>query len=210
MARYRFVDHWYIQAPIEQVFEHIADPGTYPQWWPVYPKVEMHPGPQPAEVGNQANLTVRSPLGYQLNLLTETTESDPPRWLNTRSQGDLQGTGTWEFAQEEDGTTHVTWTWIVESHHPLLNVLEPIAKPLFEWSHNYVSGKGHRGLKGLLEEEPEEPLEEPRWSRRGARHVWVSLLVAGGGMGAALLFFLLWRRQVLNRNQQNPQRIFKR
>jgi len=30
---------------------------------------------------------------------------------------------------------------------PLLNLLEPIAKPLFRWSHNDASAKGQRGLK---------------------------------------------------------------
>ncbi len=30
MARYTFVDHWLIKSPIEQVFQHIADPATYP------------------------------------------------------------------------------------------------------------------------------------------------------------------------------------
>ncbi len=41
MARYTFVDHWSIKAPIEQVFQYIADPATYPAWWQVYPQVEI-------------------------------------------------------------------------------------------------------------------------------------------------------------------------
>lgn len=150
MARYRFVDHWSIRAPIDQVFGHISDPRTYPQWWPVYPKVEVLPDAQPPNVGSKARLTVRSFLGYRLNLLTEITESIPPKRLNTSTRGDLDGTGLWELDQSGDVTT-ATWTWIVESHHPLVNLLEPVAKKLFEWSHNDASAKGHRGLKKLLE-----------------------------------------------------------
>lgn len=153
MARYKFVDRWPIRAPIDQVFRHIADPGTYPQWWPVYPKVESLPGVQPPQVGSQAKLTVASALGYRLNLLLEITESNPPHHLMTVARGDLEGTGKWEFKQEGDTTT-ATWTWIVETHHPLLNLLEPLAKKLFAWSHNDASAKGYRGLKALLEKEP--------------------------------------------------------
>ena len=150
MARYRFVDHWAIRAPIEAVFEHIADPRTYPHWWPVYPTVDVLPGVQPPNVGSRARLTVVSPLGYRLTLVSEITDVDPPKLLQTVAQGQLAGTGTWELEQQGE-TTAVTWTWIVETHHPLLNLLEPITKPLFAWSHNAVSAKGHRGLKKRLE-----------------------------------------------------------
>lgn len=103
-------------------------------------------------VGGRARLMVASALGYRLKLLVETTEANPPHYLFTRSTGDLEGTGEWVFEQKGD-TTYATWTWIVESHHPLLNLLEPLAKRVFEWSHNDASGKGQRGLKRLLEKQ---------------------------------------------------------
>ncbi|MGH2542643.1 MAG: SRPBCC family protein, partial [Ardenticatenaceae bacterium] len=101
-------------------------------------------------VGRRVKLTVKSALGYRLKLDVEIVEMEPPRYLSTLSRGQLEGTGVWEFAQEGDKTV-ATWTWIVESHHPLLNLLEPVAKGLFRWSHNDASRKGHRGLKRLLE-----------------------------------------------------------
>jgi uncharacterized protein YndB with AHSA1/START domain len=159
MARYKFIDHWNIQAPIEQVFRYVADPRTYPQWWPVYDKAEVLPGVQPPDVGSRSRLTVKSVLGYRLHIEVETTESDPPYYLDTVSNGDLEGTGTWEFKQDGDTTT-ATWAWIVESHHPLLNLLEPVAKKLFEWSHNDASEKGHRGLKQLLEGKTQQVEQE--------------------------------------------------
>jgi len=70
MARYTFVDHWLIKSPIEQVFQHIADPATYPAWWPVYPRVEI----LQVEAGTPrcTRLTVKSALGYALQLEVET------------------------------------------------------------------------------------------------------------------------------------------
>ncbi len=150
MASYTFVDHWYIQAPVEEVFRRVADAVTYPTWWPVYPKVELLRPANAAGVGGQARLTVKSALGYTLQLEVETVESQAPYHLKTVARGQLTGTGEWLFTQEGE-TTHAVWTWIVESNHPLLNLLEPIAKPLFAWSHNDASRKGHRGLKRLLE-----------------------------------------------------------
>jgi hypothetical protein len=150
MAQYTFVDHWYIQAPMEEVFHHIADARTYPQWWPVYPKVEVLRDVSPEMVGSRARLFVKSALGYTLTLEVEIVEADPPRYLKTAATGQLEGTGLWELEMQGD-MTHAIFTWIVASHHPLLNLLEPVAKPLFAWSHNDASRKGHLGLKRRLE-----------------------------------------------------------
>ena len=42
MAReYVFVDEWDVDAPVEAVFDALADARTYPEWWrPVYRSVD--------------------------------------------------------------------------------------------------------------------------------------------------------------------------
>lgn len=152
MKEYRFVDHWMIKAPIDEVYRYIADPRTYAEWWPSYDGLRILKDEPFPYVGGRAELLVRSPFGYHLRLEVETTEANPPHYLETLSHGQLQGTGIWEFSQEGD-TTQVTWTWIVRSDHPLLNRLEWAAKPLFALSHILTSRKGHHGLKHLLEGE---------------------------------------------------------
>lgn len=151
MAQYKFIDHWYIKAPRAEVFRYVADARTYPQWWPVYPKVEVLREVEPGQIGGKGRLLVKSALGYTLQLEAETVDIEPPRYIKTVATGQLAGTGEWEFIQEGE-TTHAIFTWIVESHHWLLNILEPLAKPLFAWSHDDASRKGHLGLKKLLEE----------------------------------------------------------
>jgi hypothetical protein len=150
MAEYKFVDHWYIKAPIDVVYQHIADPRTYPQWWPVYSHVKVIKDVPFPHIGGRANLLVNSFLGYKLNIEVETTRADPPKYLMTVSEGNLEGSGEWIFTQEGE-TTHAQWTWIVHSNHRLLNLLEPVAKPLFAYSHTNASEKGHQGLKKFLE-----------------------------------------------------------
>lgn len=160
MAQYKFVDHWYIRAPREEVFRYVADARTYPQWWPVYPKVEILREVGPGQIGGKVRLVVKSALGYRLQLEAETVALEPPHAIRTIATGQLAGTGDWEFLQEGD-TTHAIFTWIVTSNHPLLSVLEPIAKPLFAWSHDDASRKGHLGLKKLLEK-PRPVAQGPR------------------------------------------------
>ncbi len=150
MAQYQFIDHWYIKAPREEVFRYIADARTYPQWWPVYAKVEVLRAVAPGQIGGKGRLLVKSALGYTLQLEAETVAIEPPRSIKTIATGQLAGTGEWEFMQEGD-TTHAIFTWIVASNLLLLNLLEPIAKPLFAWSHQEASCKGHIGLKKVLE-----------------------------------------------------------
>jgi uncharacterized protein YndB with AHSA1/START domain len=152
MTLYKFVDHWYINAPIDVVYHYVSDPRTYPEWWHWYDGVRVLKEVEFPHVGGEVELIVRSPFGYRLKLNVETAEADPPRTLKTISRGDLAGTGEWVF-QEEGDTTHAIWTWIVESNHALLNRLEWLLKPVFAFSHVLVSGSGHRGLKKLLERE---------------------------------------------------------
>jgi uncharacterized protein YndB with AHSA1/START domain len=150
MACYKFVDHWYIKAPIDEVYNHISNPRTYPQWWRWYDSIRvLKEAPYPY-IGGKSELVIRSPFGYRLKIEVETVEASPPNHIKTVSRGELAGTGEWEFRQEGD-VTHAIFTWIVETDQPLLNRLEWLLKPVFALSHNLVSGSGHRGLKKLLE-----------------------------------------------------------
>ena len=153
MAEYTFVDHWFVVAPIETVYRTVADPRTYPQWWKDYDRITILKDAPFPHVGGQAEFLIRSPFGYRLRIVVETVAAEPPYVIDTRSTGQLQGTGLWEFRQEGDAT-HVTFTWTVRSDHRVLNQLERVAKPLFALSHAIVSGRGHRGLKRLLEAAP--------------------------------------------------------
>lgn len=153
MKEYRFVDHWRIKAPIDEVYGHVANPRTYHQWWRAYDGVRILNDKPFPYVGGKVELLVRSPFGYRLRLEVETVAADPPRTIKTITHGQLEGVGLWQFTQEGE-TTHAVWTWIVRSNHPRLNKLEWFAKPVFALSHVIVSRRGQCGLKRLLEPQP--------------------------------------------------------
>ncbi len=66
--------------------------------------------------------------------------------------GELAGIGRWRLF-EQDGevpVTAVVYEWNVSTTKPWMNLLAPIARPLFEWNHDWVMRNGGAGLAKLL------------------------------------------------------------
>jgi hypothetical protein len=64
------------------------------------------------------------------------------------ADGELAGTGRWRFFDGRD--TAVTYEWNVRTTRPWMNVLAPVARPVFRWNHNVVMHQGGQGLADLL------------------------------------------------------------
>ena len=61
----------------------------------------------------------------------------------------MEGIGRWCFYN--DGvTTIVRYEWQVHTNRFWMNVLAPLARPVFEWNHNHVMRQGGKGLAHLL------------------------------------------------------------
>jgi uncharacterized protein YndB with AHSA1/START domain len=146
MALYAFVTRWSFQAPIEPVWELISKAEGWPDWWPGVEKVElMEKGIDGGEVGSLRRLTWKSRLPYKLRFEMRTTRVERPRVLEGRAVGELTGTGRWELRQEGDWT-HVRYDWRVATTKPWMNLLAPVARPLFARNHDVVMGWGAEGL----------------------------------------------------------------
>ena len=65
------------------------------------------------------------------------------------ASGELQGTGRWRLF-EQDGVTAVLYEWNVSTTKPWMNLLAPVARPVFAWNHDVVMGWGGQGLAGRL------------------------------------------------------------
>jgi uncharacterized protein YndB with AHSA1/START domain len=134
-GEYVFVDEWVVDAPIETVFDTLADATTYPEWWkPVYLTVEAD---GPVRVGQTSRHHFKGRLPYTLRMTAEMTELDRPSRFEVIVDGDLRGRGTWSF-DERDGRTHVCWDWVVFADKTLLRVLTPVLRPAFRWNHSWA------------------------------------------------------------------------
>ena len=93
-------------------------------------------------------MTWRSFLPYELVFETHTTLVERPFQIEAQVDGELAGTGRWRFFDGRE--TAVTYEWNVHTTRPWMNLLAPIARPVFRWNHNVVMHQGGRGLADLL------------------------------------------------------------
>jgi uncharacterized protein YndB with AHSA1/START domain len=149
MAEYHFFTTWDIKAPIQAVWEVIADALHYPDWWKYVAKVtEIEPNP-PGGVGGLYRYTWKTALPYTLSFDTRVTHFEPPRLSAGEAKGELDGAGRWEL-REMDGFTRVTYDWRVRTTRVWMNLLAPLARPAFSWNHDQVMSEGGRALAARL------------------------------------------------------------
>jgi len=149
MAHYSFTTLWRLDAPVAAVWTAVTEVERWPQWWRgVEAVVQLRPG-DPAGVGAIHRYTWKSKLPYRLIFEMETTHVEPYRRLEGRAQGELQGTGCWSF-DAAGGVTTERYGWNVQTTQTWMNLLAPLARPLFAWNHDVVMAWGGAGLAQLL------------------------------------------------------------
>jgi hypothetical protein len=149
MKNYYFVTIWRVKAPIESVWNEIYHSQGWPTWWKgVESVVEIRKGDERG-VGSIHRYTWKSKLPYRLSFDMETIRIEPPQLLEGIAIGELQGRGLWRLSRD-GGETVVRYDWNVETTKRWMNLLSPIARPLFEWNHNVVLGWGAAGLEKRL------------------------------------------------------------
>ena len=145
MKAYDFVTIWRVKAPVETVWNEIYHSSEWPTWWKgVESVVEVRKGDERG-VGSVHRYTWKSKLPYRLSFDMQTTRVEPPLLLEGKAIGELEGRGLWQLST--DGSdTNVRYDWNVATTKRWMNLLSPIARPLFEWNHNVVMSWGAEGL----------------------------------------------------------------
>ena len=69
--------------------------------------------------------------------------------MQGEAAGDLRGTGCWRLF-EQDGVTAVVYDWDVRTGKRWMNLLTPLARPVFEYNHDTVMRWGGEGLARRL------------------------------------------------------------
>jgi uncharacterized protein YndB with AHSA1/START domain len=142
-SEYVFIDEFDVDAPIEAVFDALADARTYPDWWkPVYLDVEAD---GPPAVGCVSHQHFKGRLPYTLRTRSKIVRLDRPHSFEIEVEGDLTGRGVWTLTPR-DGRVHVRFDWIVFADRPLLRRLTPVLRPLFRWNHNWSIARAREGL----------------------------------------------------------------
>ena len=150
MSDYQFVTIWEIDAAIDSVWDLIEAADQWPEWWRgVLRSVEIQAGDANG-VGSIRRTTWKSALPYKLEFDTEILRIERHRLIEARAFGELDGHGLWQFSSLGETHTRVQYDWTVKTTKAWMNILSPIARPVFRWNHDTIMNWGEEGLKQRL------------------------------------------------------------
>jgi uncharacterized protein YndB with AHSA1/START domain len=149
VADYRFLTTWLLEADRERVWDAIYDSERWPEWWRGVEKAEKLAEGDEEGVGQLGAYVWRSRIPYPVAFQVRTTRVERPRLLEGAATGGLEGTGRWRLF-EQDGVTAVLYEWNVRTNKRWMNLIAPLARPAFEWNHDWVMRNGGEGLARLL------------------------------------------------------------
>jgi hypothetical protein len=105
------------------------------------------------ERGPRYRVTVAAALPpYRLRWELEAVRVVPGRHLDWRATGDLEGEGSWQLRAADAGTEVIS-TARLHTTRRWMNLLAPVARPLFVRNHDLVMRAGIDALAGHLDAE---------------------------------------------------------
>ena len=148
MASYSFLTTWIVDAPRDRVWDAIYGIERWPEWWSGVRRVEkLEPGDETG-IGALYRQEWRSVIPYPVRFDTRITRIERPHVIEAEADGELAGTGRWRFFDGRE--TAVTYEWNVRTTRSWMNLVAPVARPVFRWNHNVVMHRGGEGLADLL------------------------------------------------------------
>lgn len=151
MAEFHFVTIWCIEAPLPQVCDAILSCLNWPKWWKSVKKVEEVDSQDSDGIGGLLRFTWKGQLPYWLTFDIRVVRIVPLMTLEAHASGELEGVGCWHFWHDKNSAiTVVRYEWHVRTTRLWMNLLAPIAKPLFKWNHDKIMRQGGEGLARLL------------------------------------------------------------
>ena len=148
MASYSFLTTWIVGAPRADVWQAIYELERWPEWWPGVRSVEKLEDGDRDGIGARYRHEWRSVIPYPVRFETRITRIEKPHVIEADAHGELAGTGRWRFFDGRETT--VTYEWNVRTTRTWMNLVAPVAGPIFHWNHNVVMHQGGEGLARLL------------------------------------------------------------
>jgi hypothetical protein len=148
MAAYSFLTTWILDAPRGAVWEAIYEIERWPDWWQGVRAVQKVEDGDEDGIGALYRHEWRSVIPYTVRFETRITRIELPNLIEADAHGELAGTGRWRFFGGPE--TAVTYEWNVRTTQPWMNLVAPIARPIFRWNHNVVMHQGGEGLAARI------------------------------------------------------------
>jgi len=149
VAEYRFLTTWLVEAPREPVWDAIYDSERWPEWWHGVLEADKLEEGDENGIGQYGRYVWKSKLPYKLEFFVRTTKVEKPHLLEGNAEGELTGVGRWRLFEQGD-VTAALYEWNVSTTRAWMNLLSPVARPIFAVNHDYVMRNGGQGLAKLL------------------------------------------------------------
>ena len=149
MPAYEFITVWRVKAPLYRVWNEIYYSEKWPEWWRGVEEVTELIKGDDLGVGSIRRYTWKSMLPYRLTFETETVRVEPMSVIEGIARGELDGRGIWNISTDGEYTT-ARYDWQVDTTKGWMNLIAPLARPLFKWNHDIVMGRGANGLAKKL------------------------------------------------------------
>jgi hypothetical protein len=149
MSEYRFLTTWLLEADRGRVWDAIYEFERWPAWWHGVLEADKLEEGDADGVGRYGRYVWKSKLPYKLEFFVRTTRIDKPHLLEGDAEGELAGVGRWRLF-EQGGVTAALYEWNVRTTRAWMNLLAPVARPVFAVNHDYVMRNGGAGLAKLL------------------------------------------------------------
>jgi uncharacterized protein YndB with AHSA1/START domain len=149
VADYRFETTWRLPASRSEAWALLLDGEGWSGWWPSVRGVELLAAGAPGGVGRRLRYHFATRLPYTLTFDARLVEVVEPTRLVAAAEGELAGTWTCELARDGEDVL-VRHVWSVRTTRPWMNVLAPLAAPLFAWNHAALMREGGHGFAARL------------------------------------------------------------
>jgi len=149
VSDYSFVTIWEISSTPKNVWDELYHSENWPSWWKGVLSVDKLSSGDENGVGSVSRYTWQSRLPYKLTFDMRATKVEPMSVLAGVASGDLDGNGIWHFSTKGPVTV-ARYEWNVQTTKWWMNLLAPIARPLFKWNHNVIMNWGAEGLAKRL------------------------------------------------------------
>jgi len=145
-SAYHFEDHWKIPHPIDAVWDVLATPIKFPDWWQgVYLNATAL---DPA--ARRIAVLTKGRLPYKLRWTIETIRMEKPNLIEFKASGDFSTDSSKWILRPEGKATLVTLDWNPKVEKPIVKLLSPVLKQVFEWNHHWAMNLGEKQLTEYL------------------------------------------------------------
>lgn len=150
VAGYRFLTTWLLDCPRQQTWDVMADCLAWPQWWRGVESVDELESGDARRMGSAYRVAWRAPLlPYVVRFDFHVDDVREPALMAGSASGELAGSGTFRLF-EEGGLTALIFDWEVQTTRAWMNVVAPMARPLFGAGHDRLMARGGADLAGRL------------------------------------------------------------